>query len=290
MNAHFPSQEGSDKLAKAQTGPGGTPPADSMKADFPQNPPGKEEQHTLDEGQLDRLVDGELSEAQRREVLQQVAVHPEGWRRLALAFLEAQTWRQEMPCLVQTPIAPKPQPVVRPASTRPIRSPAWQILALAGGVLVAFLGGYWMRDIWPGLPTSSQEGLIVQSTPLPKQANQETQERKTPSEEDWLKEGPESSGRPSSSGWEYVTLTAGRGPDGVPEVVRVPVSPAVPERGLAPSRPPIPEELLELLRRWGAEVSHSRGFVPLRIEDGRQVVVPVEQVELYRRPQGERYQ
>jgi len=237
-----------------------------------------------DEGVLDQLVDGELSLAQQQEVLQHLQTHPEGWRRLALAFLEAQTWRQEMPRLVQTPIAHPPQPVLRPASTRRNRIPAWQMLALAGGVLIAFLGGYWTRDFWPGLRNSSPEGFLVQGSALPQQ------ERKPHSEADWLKETPGYSRREFSSGWEYVTLTDGRGPDGVPEVVRVPVSPTMPESRLAPSGPPIPEELLDLLRRWGAEVSHSREFVPLRIEDGRQVVVPVEQVELYHRAMGERYQ
>lgn len=289
-------------------------------------PPDQLKGQSLDEGLLDRFVDGELSETQQREAIQQVQTHPDGWRRLALAFLEAQAWRQEMPHLVEKqiphlvgktscsppferdgiskaekqtsqwvgetfraveqPIIPTEQPSVRPVSLRRFSAPAWQILALAGGILLAFFGGYWVRDVRLGIQAGSQEGSIVQGKTPPRGVPKGT----GPSEEIWRKEPPGPSEREPSSGWEYVTLAAGTGPDGVPEVVRVPVSPATPENHFSPAVPPIPEEVLHLLRRWGAEVSHRRQFVPLRIEDGRQVVVPVEQVELYYRPQGERYQ
>ena len=45
---------------------------------------------------FDRLVDGELSEAERRELLQMLDRRPDGWRRCALAFLEQQTWGQAL--------------------------------------------------------------------------------------------------------------------------------------------------------------------------------------------------
>ena len=45
---------------------------------------------------LDRLVDGELSEVQRRELLSTADHRPEGWRQIALSFLEAQCWGQTL--------------------------------------------------------------------------------------------------------------------------------------------------------------------------------------------------
>jgi len=296
----------------------GTPPKEETSP--PSTPPNQSPHDPLDEDILDRLVDGELSEAQQQEVLRQVESHPEGWRRLALAFLEAQTWHWEMSSLLeesfrpkeesvrpdkspppppdqvekyqgQTPLEPTRQerirqPGVRPGTSRRISTLVWQILSLAGGILIAFLGGYWSRDFYHPHRSGTQEGLVVQRTPT----DQPQRPPKSPSEDDRGKEGLESPGRFPSSGWEYVTLAAGTGPDGVPEVVRIPVLPAPPKSGLAPIQPPIPEELLHLLRHWGAEVSHSRQLVPLRIQDGRQVVIPVEQVELYYRPQAERFQ
>ena len=53
-----------------------------------------------DDTRFDRLVDEELSEEERRELLGQLDDEPGGWRRCAIAFLEAQCWRQalgEMP-------------------------------------------------------------------------------------------------------------------------------------------------------------------------------------------------
>ncbi len=50
----------------------------------------------IDDLQLDMLVDGELSEEERREVLLRLDSEPDGWRRCALAFLEAQSWREAM--------------------------------------------------------------------------------------------------------------------------------------------------------------------------------------------------
>ena len=43
---------------------------------------------------LDRLVDGESDEGERRNLLRRLDDEPNGWRRLALAFLEAQAWKE----------------------------------------------------------------------------------------------------------------------------------------------------------------------------------------------------
>ena len=47
-----------------------------------------------DDRLLDRLVDGELSDIERRELLLHFENEPAGWRRCALAFLEDQNWRE----------------------------------------------------------------------------------------------------------------------------------------------------------------------------------------------------
>ena len=45
---------------------------------------------------LDRLIDGELDESQRRDLLRSLDHRPDGWRQCALAFLEAQSWGQTL--------------------------------------------------------------------------------------------------------------------------------------------------------------------------------------------------
>ena len=48
---------------------------------------------------IDRLVDGELSEHERRTLLESLDTTPDGWRRCALTFLEAQELQRVLPKL-----------------------------------------------------------------------------------------------------------------------------------------------------------------------------------------------
>jgi hypothetical protein len=49
-----------------------------------------------DDLRFDRLVDGELNDTERHRLLASLDDEPGGWRCCALAFLEAQAWRQTM--------------------------------------------------------------------------------------------------------------------------------------------------------------------------------------------------
>ena len=60
-------------------------------------------EHFFDPQILDRLVDGELAETERREVLQTLERQPDGWRQCALAFLEAQSWGEALTQLASHP-------------------------------------------------------------------------------------------------------------------------------------------------------------------------------------------
>jgi hypothetical protein len=87
-------------------------------------------------GLIDRLVDGELSDDERGELLSRLDQSADGWRTLALAFLEAQTWRS---ALHVTP-DPKPQAEPRlPAMAQPSRDRSWLWLATCvAAALLAF--------------------------------------------------------------------------------------------------------------------------------------------------------
>jgi hypothetical protein len=63
-------------------------------------------QGPVDDRLVDRLVDGELADAERRELLLRLEREADGWRRCALAFLEAQNWRQAFGPLVASDLAP----------------------------------------------------------------------------------------------------------------------------------------------------------------------------------------
>lgn len=260
----------------------------------------------LDEALLDQLVDGELSESQQRQLLQHLQTHPDGWRRIALAFLESQAWRRGFSQLVSfSGEGPRPAGWSRDItsfSASRSRWWAWKIGGFAVGILMAFLGGYFLggfgskkeERVWE-IPVAQHvdPSQRVERSPVvgektfssfPKLPKISEPRSFSPSP---LPKIPHS---PPPSGWDYITLAAARGPDGIPEMVRVPVASLPSSAGVAFSGLPIPEELLETLQQWGVEVTHWREFLPLRIEDGRHVVIPIEQVEIHYRSYQERYQ
>jgi hypothetical protein len=125
---------------------------------------------------IDRLVDGELPEAERRELLLLFDTEPDGWRRCALAFLEAQTWRQAL-----TPVVAA-SGVGRLESSKGVSSgfstpfasgsgratrfwrPAARLSGLAAAIVLAFTLG-WFLHRQPGavLPDSRSVGPQVES-------------------------------------------------------------------------------------------------------------------------------
>ena len=87
---------------------------------------------------IDRLVDGELDEADRAAVLRALDGEPDGWKRCAMAFLEAQAWRAAVAAdgAVGTTLQRH-----APSAWRPGR----QLMALAAAVAVAFCVGFVSR-------------------------------------------------------------------------------------------------------------------------------------------------
>src|SRR3954468_9995588 len=96
----------------------------------------------VDDRLIDRLVDGELRDEERRELLLRLDAEPGGWRQCALAFLEAQSWRATF-----RPLAAAAPPVVLQAGPKRARRtwrPVARWTALAPSLAAAFaLGWAW---------------------------------------------------------------------------------------------------------------------------------------------------
>lgn len=107
---------------------------------------------SLDDPLIDRLVDGELGDAERRQLLLQLEHETDGWRRCALAFLEAQSWRATFRPLA----ASKPEPNLAVPATQsltrkqPSQRPLARLAALAASLAAAFLLGW----VWHTPPAS----------------------------------------------------------------------------------------------------------------------------------------
>jgi hypothetical protein len=118
-----------------------------------------EDQGSLDDRWIDRLVDGALSDTERRAVLARLDVEPGAWRRCALAFLEAQSWREAMSLMVTRETAARSMPVpegVRPGILPHLRS----LTAIAAGLLAAFALGWSVRGVGV-VPAATDHRAVV---------------------------------------------------------------------------------------------------------------------------------
>jgi hypothetical protein len=122
----------------------------------------------LNDDRLDRLVDGELPADERRQMIAALDARPDGWRRCALAFLEAQSWRSDMrrlmhdetvgdhrPDIALAPVTSEDANLGRAFSSSRLNA----ALAVAASLLVAFgLGSQWR---WPRGGTAVDEPTLA---------------------------------------------------------------------------------------------------------------------------------
>lgn len=186
----------------------------------------------IDARTLDRLVDGELDDVERRDVLERIERQPAEWRRLAIAFLEAQVWRSSLRTPVRVEAYCVPSPPTRQLE-RKMRSRARRFgryCVVAASLAVAF-----------GLGTRMS--------------------------------GTQSNSNPSSMA-ETDVVVAPQMAGGQGTTVR-PSSPSlVQESDL------VPAEVERVLREMGHRVQQRRGYVPVTLDDGRRVNVPMREVEV----------
>jgi anti-sigma factor RsiW len=190
-------------------------------------------------------VDGALSDTERRSLLARLEVEPDAWRRCALAFLEAQSWREAL-----DPAATAgPEPRLLPGARHRLLSapgrvglrsqyPAWSLAAVAAGLVAAFALGWSAR----GVPTSGMAaGSLVK-----------TDDRAV-------------SRAPS--------LPAASKPAIDPQTEPLAA------RSSSPSSAPF-DPFVRAWERRGYQVEHSQRLVSMELENGRRVAVPINEVRL----------
>lgn len=272
---------------------------------------------------LDLLVDGELDEADRRELLLWCQRDPEGWRRCALAFLEAQNWSRELASMGE-PAASVGEPEAlasglcgsallsneaeadasgspgsiasKNASAATRFAPRWKVvgwsLAMAASFLVSFVLGLWVRGGRLQSASSETGAAPANMVAGQKAAGPEFAER------DFIdklrRDALDGGADPAHIAATRSQADLGRvrlvvdGPNGSNDEIQLPVV----EGGEADAdflrnQPAvIPLEVQRVLERMGHRVQQRRELVPLRMQDGRRLIVPVDEVEV--RPVGNR--
>jgi hypothetical protein len=243
----------------------------------------------IDVQRFDRLVDGELTAAEERQLLASLDAQPDGWRRCALAFLEARCWNKGFQSLAFTdgalngvsrqvaagPTRPETNDATttRHAPSQTGHSSVARSLVLAASILLAFVLGAAAQREWSGdsaMSLTSNGPSHAVTDPPAQVAARGTLQR------------PEHStiGQGTISSTVRMALTDGRG--NVERQVEVPV---VEADQLDPSwlraRPSVlPDEVAESLRHSGHTVEEERLFLPVWLDDGRQAILPLDRAEV----------
>jgi hypothetical protein len=219
--------------------------------------PSQNRSNSLDNNAIDRLVDGELNDNERSELLLALENEPDGWRRCALAFLEDQAWRSALKSRSSTNRTTGPV-VIAPTVARPSKPWLLRTLMAASIIGAAFAAGFAAGGISRGSPQVE----LVKSEPA------KPVERATKAQREPIRE----------VGWiNIVDPSSGESPS-----QRVPIlsGPGVDERWLREKPPTVPDYIRARLERQGYQVEEKRKLVSVTLEDGRRVSIPVDEVAL----------
>lgn len=255
---------------------------------------------------IDRLVDGELDEATRRAVLLRLEHDAILCRRIALAFLENQTWRDVFSNEVatsgtqtpranlsspasgialgvqsnlddftqkQTTLGDGPDTANQSSPGKPYRhsrllKAAW-IFAVAASFVVTFLGSWYVQSVWFRAPANK---------PTIGALSQKSDNVSVPDGSHDIGSQEESSS--SEPRLELVSVPLPIDEAGTWATLEVPFisSSAAEVAEMMPAG--IPAEILESLSAQGHIVEQQRRFVPVSLPDGRQSIVPIDQVKI----------
>lgn len=209
---------------------------------------------------IDRLVDGELDDNERQRLLARLELEPGGWRRCALAFLEAQEWTRTFSSASGEILALHSSD--DPGETAIIpwrrRGPATQrsrwVGVLAVSVTLAFASG-WLA----GATTRPADSATA---PIPKLAASEAPK---------LANAVKTMARERRKASDETD----------PEHPRRPVVPT-PENSSWDAGPPLvlSNPVRKELERRGYRVEQRTGLMSMELEDGQSLAVPVDEVEL----------
>jgi hypothetical protein len=233
--------------------------------------------------QIDRLVDGELNDAERRALLRSFDARPDGWRRCALAFLEAQSWGRTFQAMAREGepakaegergrrgegeslaprIAPSPLPPLSPSRKTASRQ-SGRFFALAASVAAAFAFGWLLPDArGPSEPLAGPTAKVAEQAPSERSASPAP--------------------RFDEPFENAVRMVVDEGRNQAPRTVEVPLVEGRHFDRLSDWEGPwsIPQRVFEHLEQLGHRVERRRRYAPVELKDGRRMIVPVEDLRV----------
>jgi hypothetical protein len=232
----------------------------------------------VDDRLLDLLVDGELAEPERRVLLARLEAEPDGWRRCALAFLEAQCWRDASRSLADLARSAPGKPLVDPwdgeglATWPRPRQPIGPLAGWAGiaaGLIAAFSLGIAASSALRIAPAKNTAvGLQSQPAGAPAAATSSPPTRH-------IKEPV-----PVDRGRTFALVRLGQNGSSVTEVPILEGT-GFDEEWLDPRSHALPESLVSQWNQEGFQVEKRSRLVSMGLPGGQRVAIPLEEVKLH---------
>jgi hypothetical protein len=219
----------------------------------------------LNQLSIERLVEGRLSGDEYRDLLKSLEEEPGAWRRCALAFLEEQALAREFGEIRRGIDAPISHPTQVEKKRQWDSQPATMLLTLIASVTVALFVGWSLHRAVSKIPQDA--GFAGNIKDQPALGIGDGSHGSGPRHESW---------RPVGS----VRLVLGGGDaSGADEMQQVPVyevADGVEDFLEAEDRPALGPEVVELMRQRGYDVVREQQYFPAALDDGRQLIVPVD--------------
>ncbi|MEN6558775.1 MAG: hypothetical protein ABFC54_11405, partial [Thermoguttaceae bacterium] len=190
-----------------------------------------------------------------RQLLAGLDRTPDGWRRCAMAFLQSQSWKEAFGAIAHTKSSPPVAAIAPRPRTRWIHS-----LRVVAAMAACFLLAFWVGSLIERAriaPTVGSGDLAKAVSAIPP---------KTPS------------AVAPSEPLQMVTVSSpSSGTFRVPAVER----PNVDARWLETVPPAMPDDVMQAFHRAGHHVEQHRELMPVSLQDGRRLIVPVDQVDVH---------
>lgn len=250
-----------------------------------------------DQQLLDRLIDGELTPEARRDLLLRLEHESGGWRRCAMAFLEAQSWGQDFRSMLKEPSsepgdgsvpgtgnAATQMLVAAPASSmsasRGWLDRAGTLLAIAASFVVAFGLGVASKRLPDG---GSGAGLVAENRPAAPSSAIDSSVAAAASKVAPATQTAVPSELASAVGAAIDAATDRNPPDEIAED-----SPIWLPSGLADEAsllgdepaPAVPAYVRRALERSGHAIEQQQELWPVQLENGSHALLPVERVKV----------
>lgn len=248
-----------------------------------------------DEVMLERLVDNELSEQERREILLKLETISNGWRSCAIAFLEAQTFKAALKDIAQprSVISTSDEQLIPSVGRSSIprnalkKTTTYGLPFVSAATFLCALGLFWFssndQNTSKPLPGSSVQVAQVE---FPSQPNEPTASSRPVDtlavdrdEVGLARSGGLVDAQTSSAPIRTVTFNCpkhGLTNVSAPCIERDSFDPQV----LNTTSLELPNELFEQLSQDGGRVNAKRESYHFPLEDGRVLILPVDSYEV----------